>query len=104
MAPRRAPWPGDGGRPGPLVAGSLCDCDIDFSQVTITPERGKVVDFTEPYFDANQGLLVHKGIQVAGVGDARKLQAISSMKDDGVRDRLVKKYFADQAAVPQILR
>jgi extracellular solute-binding protein (family 3) len=59
---------------GALVAGSQCDCDIDFSQVTITPERDKVVDFTEPYFDANQGVLVKKGISVKSVDDAKKLQ------------------------------
>jgi polar amino acid transport system substrate-binding protein len=59
---------------GALVAGSRCPCDLDFSQVTITPERDKVVDFTEPYFDANQGVLVKKGITVASVHDAKKLQ------------------------------
>ena len=37
-----------------LVAGQQCPCDIDFSQVTITPDRDKVVDFTEPYFDAKR--------------------------------------------------
>ena len=178
---------------GALVAGSKCDCDIDFSQVTITPDRDKVVDFTEPYFDANQGVLARKGITVASVDDAKKLQwgaqinttgtqflsdkiqpdketrifdktvdafaalnagqiqaimldtpivlgavkekqvkdaevvgqfktgetygavvnrgsknlaafntAIKAMKADGFRDQLFKKYFADQAAVPEI--
>jgi polar amino acid transport system substrate-binding protein len=57
-----------------LVAGQQCPCDIDFSQVTITPDRDKVVDFTEPYFDANQGVLARKGITVASVDDAKKLQ------------------------------
>ena len=46
-----------------LVAGQKCDCDINFSQVTITPERDKVVDFTEPYFDANQGVLAKNGVR-----------------------------------------
>ena len=178
---------------GALVAGSKCDCDIDFSQVTITPDRDKVVDFSEPYFDANQGVLARKGITVASVDDAKKLQwgaqinttgtqflsdkiqpeketrifdktvdafaalnagqiqaimldtpivlgavkekqvkdaevvgqfktgetygavvnrgsknlaafntAIKAMKADGFRDQLFKKYFADQAAVPEI--
>jgi len=178
---------------GALVAGSKCDCDVDFSQVTITPDRDKVVDFTEPYFDANQGVLARKGITVASVDDAKKLQwgaqinttgtqfladkiqpdketrifdktvdafaalnagqiqaimldtpivlgavkekqvkdaevvgqfktgetygavvnrgsknlgafntAIKAMKADGFRDQLFKKYFADQAAVPEI--
>ena len=176
-----------------LVAGQQCDCDIDFSQVTVTPERDKVVDFTEPYFDANQGVLAHKGTTVANLDDAKKVRwgiqlnttatsfiadkikpatearvfdrttdafaalnagqidavlldtpivlgaveakqvknadvvgqfktgevygavvnrgspnvdafntAIKAMKDDGFRDQLFKKYFADQAAVPEI--
>jgi len=176
-----------------LVAGQQCPCDIDFSQVTITPDRDKVVDFTEPYFDANQGVLAHKGTTVANLDDAKKVrwgiqlnttatsfiadkikpasearvfdrttdafaalnagqidavmldtpivlgavkekqvkdaevigqfktgevygavvnrgsknldafnQTIKAMKDDGFRDQLFKKYFADQAAVPEI--
>jgi polar amino acid transport system substrate-binding protein len=176
-----------------LVAGQQCPCDIDFSQVTITPDRDKVVDFTEPYFDANQGVLAHKGTKVANLDDAKKVRwgvqlnttatnfiadkikpaaearvfdrttdafaalnagqidavmldtpivlgavkekqvkdaevigqfktgevygavvnrgsknldafnkAIKAMKDDGFRDQLFKKYFADQAAVPEI--
>jgi len=57
-----------------LVAGQKCPCDINFSQVTITPDRAKVVDFTEPYFDSNQGVLVKKGTKVSGLEDAKKLK------------------------------
>ena len=57
-----------------LVAGQQCPCDINFSQVTITPERAKVVQFSEPYFDANQGVLAKKGTKVASIDDAKKLQ------------------------------
>ncbi|HEX2373508.1 MAG TPA: ABC transporter substrate-binding protein [Actinomycetota bacterium] len=57
-----------------LVAGQQCPCDINFSQVTITPDRDKVVDFTEPYFDANQGVLAKKGTKVTSIDDAKKLQ------------------------------
>ena len=35
--------------------------DFDINEITITPERDKVVDFSDSYFDANQALLVHKG-------------------------------------------
>jgi polar amino acid transport system substrate-binding protein len=38
--------------------------DFDINEITITPERQKVVDFSVPYFDANQGLLVHKGTPI----------------------------------------
>ena len=44
-----------------LVAGQQCPCDINFSQVTITEDRAKVVQFTEPYFEANQGILAKRG-------------------------------------------
>jgi polar amino acid transport system substrate-binding protein len=57
-----------------LVAGQQCPCDIDLSQVTITPERAKVVKFSEPYFDANQGVLVKKGTKVTSLADAKNLQ------------------------------
>ena len=40
---------------GSLEAG---DCDVVASAVTITDERAEQVDFTEPYFDADQSLLV----------------------------------------------
>jgi polar amino acid transport system substrate-binding protein len=56
-----------------LVAGQQCPCDINFSQVTITEERDRVVDFTEPYFDANQGILAKTGTKVASVDDAKGL-------------------------------
>ena len=57
-----------------LVAGQQCPCDINFSQVTITPKRAKVVQFSESYFDANQGVLARKGIKVASLDDAKKLR------------------------------
>jgi polar amino acid transport system substrate-binding protein len=57
-----------------LVAGQQCPCDIDFSQVTITEERAKVVQFTEPYFDANQGILVKKGTKVGSLAEAKNIK------------------------------
>jgi polar amino acid transport system substrate-binding protein len=57
-----------------LVAGQECPCDVDFSQVTITDDRAKVVDFSVPYFDADQGVLVKKGTEVKTLDDAKALQ------------------------------
>ena len=57
-----------------LVAGQQCPCDINFSQVTKTEERDRVVDFTEAYFDANQGVLAKRGTVVNSLADAKKLQ------------------------------
>ena len=36
-------------------------CDIAAAGMTITAEREKVIDFSDPYFDATQALLVKKG-------------------------------------------
>jgi polar amino acid transport system substrate-binding protein len=57
-----------------LVAGQVGDFDVALSQVTITDERRQVVDFTEPYFEADQGVLVQAGTEVDTVEDARALQ------------------------------
>jgi polar amino acid transport system substrate-binding protein len=35
--------------------------DFAFEESTITPQRAQAVDFSSPYFDANQGVLVKKG-------------------------------------------
>jgi len=57
-----------------LVAGQVGDYDVALSQVTITDERKQVVDFTEPYFESDQGVLVKAGTQVETVDDAKALQ------------------------------
>jgi polar amino acid transport system substrate-binding protein len=57
-----------------LVAGQQCPCDITFSQVTITEDRAKVVKFSEPYFDANQGILVKKGTKVGSLAEAKNIK------------------------------
>jgi polar amino acid transport system substrate-binding protein len=55
-----------------LVAGQTGDFDIAFSQVTITDERAKVVDFSTPYFSADQGVLVNKGTTISNIDEAKK--------------------------------
>ena len=41
-----------------LYAPGTKQFDVGVSEITITQERAKAVDFSEPYFDANQGILV----------------------------------------------
>src|SRR6266576_1014044 len=36
--------------------------DFAFEEATITAQRAKVVSFSAPYFDANQGVLIRKGL------------------------------------------
>jgi polar amino acid transport system substrate-binding protein len=47
-----------------LVAGHTNDYDIALAEITITPERANVVDFSIPYFESNIGVLVQKGADV----------------------------------------
>lgn len=43
-----------------LVAGRTNTFDLALAEISITPERAKVVDFSTPYFDSNIGVLVRK--------------------------------------------
>jgi len=45
------------------------NCDIVASGITITDERKAKFDFSEPYFDADQGLLVPEGSDLETVAD-----------------------------------
>ena len=44
-----------------LVAGRTNNFDLALAEISITPERQKVVDFSVPYFDSNIGVLAKKG-------------------------------------------
>jgi polar amino acid transport system substrate-binding protein len=47
-----------------LVAGRTNSFDLALAEISITPERAKVVDFSTPYFDSNIGVLARKGTGV----------------------------------------
>jgi len=47
-----------------LVAGQTADFDFALSEISITDERKKVVDFSVPYFSSDIGVLVQKGTKV----------------------------------------
>jgi polar amino acid transport system substrate-binding protein len=59
-----------------IVAGQVdpSSYDIALSQVTITPERAKVVDFSPAYFKADQGFLVKKGTTIKTWDEVRKMR------------------------------
>jgi polar amino acid transport system substrate-binding protein len=57
-----------------IVAGQVKDYDLALSQISITSDRAKVVDFSVSYFQSNQGILVRKGTTVKTLADAKKLQ------------------------------
>jgi polar amino acid transport system substrate-binding protein len=54
-----------------IVAGSITNYDIALSQVSITPERAKVVSFSEPYFESQQGVLMRAGDSISTLSEAK---------------------------------
>jgi ABC-type amino acid transport substrate-binding protein len=47
-----------------VIAGQAKGFDIALSEITITEERKKALNFTEPYFNSDQGILVKAGTHV----------------------------------------
>jgi polar amino acid transport system substrate-binding protein len=41
--------------------------DLHMAQISIRPERAENVDFSDPYFDANQSLVANAGADITGV-------------------------------------
>ena len=68
-----------------IVAGQIAEdsYDIALSQVTITDDRAKVVDFSVPYFKSDQGLLVSKGTTVVDLGRREEDEDRRPGLDDG---------------------
>jgi len=48
--------------------------DFDVNQISITPAREKVVDFSKPYYTASQGVLVAKGSDLEGITSLDELK------------------------------
>ncbi len=48
--------------------------DFDITQISYTPERAKVVDFSDSYYDVNQAIVVRNGTPIA------KARSISALK------------------------
>ncbi|MCU1391637.1 MAG: extracellular solute-binding protein family 3 [Ilumatobacteraceae bacterium] len=78
-----------------LVAGQIAadSYDIALSQVTITDDRAKVVDFSVGYFKSDQGLLVKKGTVVKTWDDVKKLKI-------GVQASTTAEYYFTSGEVP----
>lgn len=78
-----------------IVAGTVAadSYDIVLSQVTITEDRAKKVDFSVGYFKADQGLLVNKGTKVATWDDVKKLTV-------GVQATTTAEYYYASGEVP----
>ncbi len=69
-------------------------CDIAAAAMTITPERAEKIAFSEPYFDANQALLVEKGSGIKSFADLNG-------KTLGVQSGTTGKLYAEENAAPE---
>jgi polar amino acid transport system substrate-binding protein len=78
-----------------IVAGTVTKYDLALSQISITPERAKVVDFSTTYFQSQQGVLMRKGDTMTTLADAKKANwgvqagttAIDLLKNIGANNR-----------------
>jgi polar amino acid transport system substrate-binding protein len=52
------------------------DYDFDINQITITEERQQAVDFSDPYFENNQGILVMEDSPAAGAESLEDLKGV----------------------------
>ncbi len=68
-------------------------CDIAAAAMTITPERQEKIAFSDPYFDANQALLVNKESGVKSLEDLKG-------KTLGVQSGTTGKMYAEENAKP----
>ncbi len=59
-----------------IVAGTVTGYDLALTQSSITCDRAKVVRFSMPYFQSNQGVLIKKGsgVKVDTLAEAKKVQ------------------------------
>jgi polar amino acid transport system substrate-binding protein len=48
--------------------------DFDINQISFTPKRAKVVDFSDSYYDVNQSVVVNKGTPIASAGSVAALK------------------------------
>jgi polar amino acid transport system substrate-binding protein len=75
-----------------IVAGTVTNYDIALSQVSITSDRAKVVSFSTPYFESQQGILMKADKTVSTLAEAKKLNwgvqtattAVTLLKSIGV--------------------
>ncbi len=59
--------------------------DFAMEETTITAQRAKVIGFSSPYFDANQGVLIAKGVKKpTSIADLKSLQTCAQASTTGL--------------------
>jgi polar amino acid transport system substrate-binding protein len=70
------------------------DFDFDVNQISITPQREKAVDFSAPYYTANQAIVAAHGsdaakaTNLAGLKDAKIGVQIGTTSQEAVEDKI----------------
>jgi polar amino acid transport system substrate-binding protein len=79
--------------------------DFSIAEVTITPARAKNVSFSIPYYDANQGILVRKGLNPLpkSLADLKGLQLCAQIGTTGAAFIQAKIKPSKPPLLPQIL-
>jgi polar amino acid transport system substrate-binding protein len=68
-----------------LFAPGAKDFDISFQEATITAARRKTVDFTAPYLNANQGVLISKNATApTSLADLKQMQTCAQVDTTGL--------------------
>ncbi|RGE21014.1 ABC transporter substrate-binding protein [Leucobacter sp. wl10] len=75
-----------------LIAGKAGDMDLTLNQITITDERAKIFDFSEPYYSSTVGVVVKKGSDI----DADSLRDAKI----GVKQGTTEQLFVEQTLKP----
>jgi polar amino acid transport system substrate-binding protein len=72
------PWTG-------LFAPGTKKFDVSFQEATITPQRKKTVNFSSPYLDSNQGVLIsHKAKAPKSIAQLKKMQTCAQVDTTGL--------------------
>ncbi|WP_037621308.1 ABC transporter substrate-binding protein [Streptomyces aureus] len=73
-----------------VVSGKTKDFDLALAQITITPERSKVAEFSPPYLSSTLGVLIRDGEKIDGsnIRDVRIGVAEGTTGEEFVKNRL----------------
>jgi polar amino acid transport system substrate-binding protein len=78
------------------------DFDFDINQISITPERAKVVDFSDGYYSASQAVIALKDSPVAGVTSVAELADFKLGAQTGTTSLTVIRDVVDPANDPAV--
>jgi polar amino acid transport system substrate-binding protein len=75
------------------------DFDFDINQITITPERAAVVDFSDSYYDGSQGIIAMKDSDVAKATSVDNLASFKLGAQTGTTSLLAARDIVSDPAV-----